>query len=210
MCAHHFADTLEANTCKSFDSSAGAGCCGVLCLMCLVELQMPACMGQCPKSGNMKVQCLPSCPRCRGTSQRGCLSNEDRPPPKTVRFHGNVDRRVSKPDAKTCLTCRGWDPGSLQPPFLPGVDEHGANTCCGWLRNSTPAPPKKPWNDSIPLQIPRNHGFNLAFKIGAMGVCPSAVSCVGKPFFLDFAFLSAIVMLTNEAPCTWTSNISHT
>ena len=39
----------------------------------------------------------------------------------------------------------------------------------------TVAPPEKPWNDSIPLQIPTNNGFNHGFKVVRNGFRSSTV-----------------------------------
>ena len=47
-----------------------------------------------------------------------------------------------------------------------------------------PAPPEKPWNDSIPQQIPIKNGFNHGFKV------------VRTDFFVHPQYFNAIVQHT--------------
>ena len=58
---------------------------------------------------------------------------------------------------------------------LPGQPILGKPIYCGWIRNPL-APPKKPWNDSIPLYYTNKRFMvSLGFKLVRNGFRPSAV-----------------------------------
>ena len=44
---------------------------------------------------------------------------------------------------------------------------------CGWTKSCTTV--QKPWNDSIPLQVPTNKWFPMVLKVVRNGFCPPTV-----------------------------------